>query len=259
LKGTVKMLEQNADEGQPQATETTQQNGSDATPEASGKAVTISGKTFTVNDDIAQALTEQSQSIDRRFDERSQELGELRQFKNTALQREQELQEVTNKQEAPDLGTVMYEDPNKFVDIIKGEIKAGQDQMRQEYRQEKATEKTQDAFWNSMWSENPDLAQRKSQSTDIINMISQRYLTQYPNLQNTKEVRDTFAKDTREWMKGIVGTGNGGDNPDNFVEGSSTQKETKKKEKEFVRKTTKQLQEERRENKRRAMANLAQK
>jgi len=243
------MTVQNTEEGQAQVTtENLQQNGSEASPEATGKTVTISGKSYNVSEDIAQALTEQSQSIDRRFDERSQELGELRQFRNTTLQEQEQVRQATNIQEPVDLGTVMYEDPNKFVGIIEDKIKNSQNQMRQEYQQAKSTESQQAAFWASMWAENPDLEKVKPQASDIISLISQQSVTQNPNLQNTKQTRDEFAQKTRDWMKGIVGTNNG-DDPDNFIEGPSIPKEKKKKEPEFVRKTTKQLMEERREKK----------
>lgn len=235
--------------------ETPQQGGSEGQPAPEGKTVNFAGKSFVVAEDIAQALTEYSQATDRRFDERSQELGALRQFKNDALQREQETLQVTHKQDPDDLGTLMFEDPNAFVGTFDQKIAASESKMRREYQQAESTKTAETRFWTSMWSENPDLARVKTQATDVIGMISQKALQQNPNLQDTKQVRDNFASEARNWMKGIVGTSNGGDNPDNFIEGSSTQKETKATKKETEsRRTTKNLLNARRDKKRAAMA-----
>ena len=225
--------------------------------EPTGKTINISGKSFNVSDDVAQALTEQNQSIDRRFDERAQELGELRQYKTSALQREQAVQEATHKQVQPDLGTMMYEDPDGFVSLIEKKIAKSEEKMTGQYLQEKSSEKAQVDFWNSMWAENEDLARVKPQATDIISMISQKYQQQYPNLKNTKEVRDAFANDARAWMKGIVGNSNGTFDPANFMEGSSTQRELKGKKTEEEPRDghTKRILSKSRERKRQAMMN----
>jgi hypothetical protein len=240
------------DEGQV-INDTLQQNGSEGSPELTGKTINISGKSFNVSDDIAQAYSDLTKDIDRRFQERSEELGSLRQFKNDALRREQELQAVSHKQSQPDLSTLMYEDPNKFVDALEGKIQEAANKLRTEYQQEKATEKEEAVFWNSIWTENKDLAMIKSQATDVIKMVGNKYA--HLNLPNTKQVRDAITKEAREWMKGIIGN-SVHSSSDAFVEGSSTvpTPQAKKKAEEKPRKTTKEILEERRERKRKAVA-----
>ena len=99
-----------------------------------------------MSDDIAQGLSEQNQSIDRRFDERAQELGELRQYKTSALQREQAVQEAAHKQEQPDLGTMMYEDPDGFVGLIEKKIAKSEEKMTGQYQQAESSKKAQADF-----------------------------------------------------------------------------------------------------------------
>jgi len=243
------MENEEKDEGQ--AESTLQQSGSEGSPEPTGKTITISGRSFNVSDDIAQAFTELTSDIDRRFQERSEELGELRQFKKSALQREQEFQETSHKQNEPDLSTLMYEDPNKFVGVLKNEIKSEADKLREEYQKAEAVKREEASFWNSVWSENKDLAMIKAQATDVIKMIGNKYA--HLNLPNTKQVRDAIAKESREWIKGLIPASANG-SPDAFIEGSSTTtSQTKKKVEEKPRKTTKQILEERREKKRKAL------
>ncbi len=240
------------DEGQTQTPETSPQDGSEVTPEATGKTINISGKSFNVSDEVAQAFSGFTQGVDRRFDERSQELGGLRQFKNDTLQREEEVKDAANKQGQPDLSTLMYEDPNKFVEILDQKAEKRIEDLKDEYKKERATEKEEVVFWDSIWEENKDLALVKRQSADVLRMVGQKYA--HMKLPNTKEVRDAYAKETREWMKGIMGTNNNGD-PNSFVEGASptTPAKTKKTE-DKPRRTTKEILESRREKKRKAMA-----
>lgn len=246
------MENETGDEGQAD-NGTLQQNGSEGSPEPAGKTVTISGKSFVVNDDVAQAISEFTHSVDRRFDERSQELGALRQFKADVLEREKHAQGAANKQETPDYGTLMYENPNAFVDTIEDKIKREADKLRAEYQQSRAAEKEEANFWNSMWSENQDLARIKAHATDVIKLVGQKYA----DSPNTQQVRNMIARETREWMKGIVGTGNSFDS-EGYVEGSSVtpvQAKPKKKE-EYRRRTTKELLEGRRKEKMSAMMGL---
>jgi hypothetical protein len=240
------------DEGQV-TDNTSQDNGSEGAPEATGKTINISGKSFNVSDDVAQAFSELTTDVDRRFQERSEELGGLRQFKNDVLRREQEMTTASHKQERPDLGTLMYENPEGFVDEIKKEIKAETNNLRTEYQQAEAAKKDEENFWNGMWSENPDLAIVKAQATDVIKMIGQKY--SHLNLQNTKQVRDALAQQTRDWMKEIM-SGNIKNSQDGFAEGSSTYTTPAKAKKEDKpRRTTRQIQEETRAKRRQAMAN----
>jgi len=268
-KGTVKMENEYKDEGQiewetltdggeetpPEVPpETPPQDGSEGSPEPTGKTVNISGKSFVVNDDVAQALTAFTQATDRRFDERSQELGGLRQFKNDTLLREQELLAKTNNQSpAVDYGSLMYEDPDKFVGSIDEKIETATNNLRTEYQQLRQTENEEKVFWNSIWAENPELARVKVQATDVIKMIGQKYASQ--NLPNTKQVRDALAKEARDWMTGIGVGNNTTDNTDSFVEGSSAITQAKpKKTEEKPRTSTKAFLEKKREKKRSAMA-----
>lgn len=240
------------DEGQAQATDTSQGNGSDGSPEATGKTINISGQSFTVSDELAQAYSGHTQDIDRRFDERSQELGRLRQVETDTLQREQEAQEATNKQKQPDLSTLMYEDPGEFVNLIRQENQKQIDGLRTEYQQAESTKKEEASFWNSMWAENKDLALIKTQAQDVLKMVGQKYA--HMNPPNTKEVRDAYAKETRQWLKDLVGTNANGDTNAYIEGGSETTPTTKKKTEEKPRKTTKQIYDQRREKKRKAMA-----
>ncbi len=241
------------DEGQAQATDTSQTNGSEAPPEATGKTINISGKQFNVSDDVAQAITAFTTDVDRRFQERSEELGGLRQFRNDALQREQELQANTKKDEKPELSTIMYENPDEFVDIISQNTKKQIDGLRTEYKQAESVKKEEGVFWNSIWSENKDLEMIKDRAADVIKMVGGRYA--HLNLPNTKQSRDLIAGDARNWIKGIIGTPANGDT-NSFIEGGSqTPTPVKKKTEEKPRETTKQMYDRRRGVKRKAMAN----
>lgn len=245
-------MEKEYDDGQPSDTRTHQNDGSDS-PEKTGKTINMSGKSFEVSEDLAQAFSDYNLGIDRRFSERSHELGMLRQFQNDVLTKQKEVE--TKKVEPVDLSTLMYEDPNKFVDTIKNEIKGEADRLRQEYKYAETVKKDEENFWSSIWEENKDLAKFKSQTTDVIKMIGQKYSNL--NLQNTKPVRDALAKEARNWMAGIAGKSSDSNNDDGFVEGSSShsfQSKTKTKDDDKPRPTTKQILESRREAKRKAMA-----
>ena len=231
--------------------------GSEESPEASGKAITISGKSYNVSDDVAQAFDGLTKSIDRRFDERSAELGGLRQFKNEALAREQAQARVTQvaKKPAEDMGTLMYEDPDKYYATIEKNIEnrvsASEKKMEQRYQQAEKSKKDEIAFWDNMWAENKDLALIKEQSSDVIRMIGKKY--EHLNLQDTPEVRTALAQESRDWMKNIRSNGTD-ESEDGFVEGSSTQGIPARTKQERPRMTTKQILESRREAKRNAMA-----
>ncbi len=241
------------DEGQAQTTETTQKGSSADKSESAGKTIHYgSDKSFTVSDDIAQAHTQFTTEVDRRLGENSQELGELREYKRNVLQREQDLQAKTNKQDLPDPATQLFEDPSGFVGSIDQKIEKIKTDMRTEYQQAETTKKDETNFWNSIWAENKDLEMVKTQATDVIKMIGQKYADQ--NLPNTKQVRDFLAKEARGWMKGIIGT-NANGSTDGFVEGSSTTTPVRpKKEEDKPRTTTAEYLTARREKKRKAVA-----
>ncbi len=232
--------------------ETLHGNGSEQ-PEGSGKAtVTISGKSFEVDNDFAQEYTKMTQGIDRRFDERSQELGALRQYKSAKEQEEQQLIEDANKQHTPvDYSTLMYEDPNGFVSEFDKKIAASEQRMTESYQKAENNKKQEEQFWDNIWSENKDLALIKDRAADVVSMVGRKY--ENLNLQNTKETRDFLAKETRAWFKGVGGS-NTTNSSDGFVEGSTSQPTgTVVKKEERPRLSTKQIMDARREKKNNAM------
>ncbi len=244
------MEEQNLEQSQ---NETPGSNGSADNPGNAGKTnLTISGKSFSVDPDLAQAYTEFTTGIDRRFDERSQELGALRQFKNDSLTRDAELQNASNNQEqSVDYGTLMYEDPGKFVGTIDNKIQEAKNELRQEYQNRENTKNEEQSFWNSMWSENADLAKRKGQVKDVVKLVGQKYASL--NLPNTKESRDLLANETRTWIKNMIG--NDIENPDGgFLEASSTQTvPVKTQEETKPRRSAAQITRDMQEKRRKAM------
>lgn len=248
--------EEKKDEGQV-SDDTAQTNGSSAS-HAEGKTISIMGKSFIVsNEDLAnqlvQADEEHAQSVARKLGETSQELGGLRQYKSDTLLREQEEQDAVNKQEKPDASTRLFDDTEGFVSDIDKKIEDAKLELRQEYQQVRTAEKEKVNFWNSMWEENKDLALIKQQAKDVLKMVGQKY--EHENLPNTKKVRDFYAKEAREWLKGVVGAPANGDT-NAFIEGGSDITQQKKKTEDKPREgRTKRLLDGKRDKRRQAMAN----
>lgn len=230
--------------------ETPQNNGSAENPEVAGKTVNILGKSFTISDEalaeqLSQANAEYSQGIDRKFAERAEELGGLRQFRKEVLQREQEQRERADNQDAPvDYSSLLFEDTDRFVtEVVDKKLeKVKQDVARI------AAEKEEAAFWDSMWEENQDLA-KVPNAKDIVKMVGRKY-SQY-DLQNTKQVRDIIAADAKKWVKQVAAVKN---SSDGFVEGASTQTvpAVKKANTPPPRRLLKDILTERKERKRKA-------
>ncbi len=234
-------------EGQAQGTETPNSNDSASNPEDAGKVnISMSGKSFAVDPDLAQAYTDLTNGINRRFDERSQELGSLRQFKSGVLEREQAAK--PSVQEQTDYGTMMYENPNGFVDSIDQKIAEATEGLRAEYQQKETAKTDEKSFWEDMWSENVDLSKRKTQARDVIRMVGQKY----SSLPNTKDSRDMIANEARTWIKNMVG-GDIANSSDGFLEGGSNQSTQAKQKTEKHRRTGAQMLKDLQEKRRKAM------
>lgn len=114
------------------------------------REMTIKGRKFQVDPDLAEVLSERDRDIDRKLSEHSAELGNLRKFY-------QEHQPAPRPEEKPKYATLLFENPDEAVNRIKEEI-------RQEYMTEKQKEEErrlqaeQSAkFWDAFYKKNKDL------------------------------------------------------------------------------------------------------
>src|SRR5262245_8324588 len=110
--------------------------------------VTINGRKFPVDDDLAGALSEREKAYDRKMQEQSNELGNLRKF----------YQEHQPKPPAPaqkTYGTLVFEDPDLAFKRHEDEIV---NKLRLEYAQEKRAE----AFWHKFYRDNRDTLDREA-------------------------------------------------------------------------------------------------
>ena len=102
------------------------------------REVTINGRKFVVDPEMAEAMAQRDRDFDRKLNEHANELGQLRKL----------AQGITQSQPPAPKGydTLLFEDPVGAVNRLKNEI-------RQEYIQEKKL----DQFWNKFYRTNKDL------------------------------------------------------------------------------------------------------
>lgn len=108
------------------------------TPQA--QEYTIGGRKFSVDPELARSLEQRESDFNRKLNENSRELGELRKLVQPA------------RQEPPVKGydTLLFENPTEAVNRLKSEITA---EVTSLYQQDKA----QTDFWNGFYSKNQDL------------------------------------------------------------------------------------------------------
>lgn len=102
------------------------------------REVTINGRKFSVDSDLAEQLAQRDRDFDRKLNDNSNELGRLRKLAS----------EATSPTPPSPKGydTLLFEDPVGAVNRIKEEI-----------RQEYVKEKRLDMFWNKFYGQNKDL------------------------------------------------------------------------------------------------------
>ena len=102
------------------------------------REVTINGRKFQVDPEMAEAMAQRDRDFDRKLNEHANELGQLRKL----------AQGITQSQPPAPKGydQLLFEDPVGAVNRLKAEI-------RQEYVQEKKLEQ----FWNRFYRSNKDL------------------------------------------------------------------------------------------------------
>ena len=108
-------------------------------------AVKLSGREFNLPEDVAQALQAREQEFGQKLSEHSNELGELRKFRQSVQQTV-----IPPQDQKRDLGTLLFENPNEALGRLRQEIK---EEMRMEYGRDQSEQK----FWQGLYRKHDDL------------------------------------------------------------------------------------------------------
>lgn len=109
-------------------------------PAPSAQEVTIAGRKFSVDPELARQLEQREQDFNRKLNEHSQELGQLRKLVQP---------QVVEQPKGYD--TLLFENPNEAINRLKKEI-------REEVVGEYVQDQTQQKFWNGFYSKHKDLS-----------------------------------------------------------------------------------------------------
>lgn len=117
-----------------------------------GTSITINGRQFTVDSELASALEGREQEFNRRLSEQGREVGELRTWRR---QMEAQRQPTTPDPNAYNYNVRLFEAPEEALMRVKREAKEEAiSEMRSAYHAERQQEQT----WQRFYKDNPDLA-----------------------------------------------------------------------------------------------------
>jgi len=122
-----------------------EENPPEETPPAAPtvREVTINGRKFQVDPEMAEAIAQRDRDFDRKLNENSNELGRLRKLAQDAIQ-------PTAAPQAKPYSQLLFEDPDGAVQRIQREV---EQRIEGKYIQEKKLEQ----FWNKFYRSNKDL------------------------------------------------------------------------------------------------------
>lgn len=225
----------------------------DEKPESTGVKIVMSGETYEVPPEVAEAINAERQGMDRKLGENSEELGELRKYQRDSVTNVRDVQPTNGEEnKGYDYETAIYDDANAAIKHLKNEIRT---EIREEYMADQTQRESGTKFWDNFYREHQDLGRNEIRGDVQARIMNE--LPKYSSLPDTAATRARIADDTRTYFLGIAksfgGAGDSGSN--NYSEGAgnngSTQAGTK--EPEFVRKSTSEILKENRKKKREAL------
>jgi hypothetical protein len=152
-----------------------------------GTSITINGRSFTVDPELASALEGREQDFNRRLSEQGREVGELRRW-----QRQMERPPAAPQPQADsyNYGVRIFEAPEEALMRVKREaIEEATSQLTSRYR----AEREQEQHWGRFYKDNPDLADEQR----LVRAIAGELLQQ-PEWADSQDMRGFFAELAKE-------------------------------------------------------------
>jgi len=165
--------------------------------------VVIMGQAVKVTPEAAQILEEREREFNRKLSENSQELGNLRKFKEERVSSE-DFEHNPSSFEDDKLEELWFTSPKEAVSILEKnmaqELKRAKDEIKKDLRLEEAVRKREKVFWDKFYGNNPDL----KRADKIVKTILAEEWESLSTIQSEDVAQKALAGKVRAYLSGLV-------------------------------------------------------
>jgi len=167
--------------------------------------VVVMGQSIKVTPDAALVLEEREREFNRKLSEHSQELGELRKFKNEK-DIPDEFKMNPSALEDEELEELWFTSPKKVIAILKQNMKTELDRTKEEVKKdlklERAVEDREQNFWKKFYSSNSDL----KRADKVVKAILAEKWESLASIPDEDVAQKTLAGYVRAYLAKLVST-----------------------------------------------------